>query len=66
MDPHCGLSLQGDRSPCPILELLNYGTTKDPTQHNNNELPLYLINIIKINISLWLTACHFNIDTVQF
>ena len=21
MDPHCGLSLWGDRSPCPILEL---------------------------------------------
>ena len=24
MDPHCGLSLLGERSPCPTLELWNY------------------------------------------
>jgi len=28
MDPHCGLSPRGERSPCPTLELWNYGTTR--------------------------------------
>ena len=28
MDPHCGLSLRGDRSPCHTLELWNYGAIR--------------------------------------